>query len=123
MMFGMNAKTISTGTNIWPEMVVLIVDQMELETETVYAISYMIYLDEDLSESRTIEISTVLCNRDRLLAIDEGTRYAIDMFSVKKLYPEAIYRILDAEDQTIIENQIDIKNIILNVTNQQRTGA
>ena len=104
-------------------MVVLIVDQMELETETVYAISYMIYLDEDLSESRTIEISTVLCNRDRLLAIDEGTRYAIDMFSVKKLYPEAIYRILDAEDQTIIENQIDIKNIILNVTNQQRTGA
>jgi disulfide oxidoreductase YuzD len=86
-------KKIKSGEQIYPEMVSIIVDEVNLEGEEYYSVSYMLYIDEDLSNSRVIELGTTLNSEESVLdAALIAIEYAESLWSLESIYPSVTVR-------------------------------
>lgn len=86
-------KKIKSGEQIYPEMISIIIDEMVIEGVKYYSVSYLLYIDEDLANSRVIEIGTTLNSDVSFIdAVNLAIDYAERIWSLEVIYPSAFFR-------------------------------
>ncbi len=89
----MFSKKIKSGEQIYPEMVSIIIDEIVIEGEKYYTVSYLLYIDEDLANSRVIELGTTLNSNVSVIdAVILAIDYAESIWSLEVIYPSAFFR-------------------------------
>lgn len=86
-------KKIKSGEQIYPEMISIIIDEMVIEGVKYYSVSYLLYIDKDLANSRVIEIGTTLNSDVSFIdAVNLAIDYAERIWSLEVIYPSAFFR-------------------------------
>lgn len=86
-------KKIKSGEQIYPEMISIVIDEVKLGAGKYYSVSYMLYIDEDLSNSRVIELGTTLNSEESVLdAALIAIEYAESLWSLESIYPSVTVR-------------------------------
>lgn len=92
-MFNKFTKSIKNGAQIYPEMVTIVIDRVVIEGELLFSVSYILHIDDDLRNGRTIELGTTLYSETSL---DDAALIAIEqaeyMWSLDIIYPVAVVR-------------------------------
>lgn len=92
-MFNKFTKSIKNGAQVYPEMVTIVIDRVVIQGELLFSVSYILHIDEDLRNGRTIELGTTLYSETSL---DDAALIAIEeaeyMWSLDILYPAAVVR-------------------------------
>lgn len=86
-------KKIKNGEQIYPEMICIVIDEIVIEDEKYYSVSYLLYIDEDLANSRVIELGTTLNSDVSFVdAVNLAIEYAESIWSLEVIYPSAFFR-------------------------------
>lgn len=86
-------KKIKSGEQIYPEMISIVIDEIVIEGGKYYSVSYLLYIDEDLANSRVIELGTTLNSDVSFIdAVNLAIDYAESVWSLEVIYPSAFFR-------------------------------
>lgn len=74
-------------------MISIVIDEIVIEGGKYYTVSYLLYIDEDLANSRVIELGTTLNSDVSFIdAVNLAVDYAESVWSLEVIYPSVFFR-------------------------------